>query len=123
MRSRATAGETPAALARAYGLSWTGAKKIIAGTSWTAKKSGAEMRDKDGDHGFHAVLAAAGCHRVRFHDLRHTYASHFMMSGGNILALQKLLGAEKKKLQSALKDVDASISMLGGSKKSKKKKT
>jgi hypothetical protein len=37
-------------------------------------------------------------------------------------ALQKLLGAEKKKLQSALKDVDASISMLGGSKKSKKKK-
>jgi site-specific recombinase XerC len=29
---------------------------------------------------------------VRFHDLRHTYASHFMMSGGNILALQKLLG-------------------------------
>ncbi|MDH2355261.1 hypothetical protein QCM77_07315 [Bradyrhizobium sp. SSUT18] len=37
-------------------------------------------------------------------------------------ALQKLLGAEKKKLQSALKDVDASISMLGGAKKAKKKK-
>lgn len=37
-------------------------------------------------------------------------------------ALQKLLGAEKKKLQSALKDVDASISMLGSSKKTKKKK-
>jgi len=40
----------------------------------------------------HEALAASGCHRVRFHDLRHTYASHFMMSGGNILALQKLLG-------------------------------
>ena len=37
-------------------------------------------------------------------------------------ALQKLLGAEKKKLQSALKDVDASLSMLGGAKKAKKKK-
>jgi len=37
-------------------------------------------------------------------------------------ALQKLLSAEKKKLQSALKDVDASISMLGVSKKAKKKK-
>jgi hypothetical protein len=37
-------------------------------------------------------------------------------------ALQKLLGAEKKKLQSALKDVDASLSVLGGSKKAKKKK-
>jgi integrase len=26
------------------------------------------------------------------HILRHTFASHFMMNGGNILALQKLLG-------------------------------
>ena len=37
-------------------------------------------------------------------------------------ALQKMLTDEKKKLQSALKDVDASLSMLGGSKKAKKKK-
>ncbi|QQN67529.1 hypothetical protein JIR23_08195 [Bradyrhizobium diazoefficiens] len=36
-------------------------------------------------------------------------------------ALQKLLTSEKKKLQSALKDVDASLSTLGG-KKAKKKK-
>lgn len=27
-----------------------------------------------------------------FHVLRHTFASHFMMGGGNILALQKILG-------------------------------
>ena len=26
------------------------------------------------------------------HVLRHTFASHFMMNGGNILALQKILG-------------------------------
>jgi hypothetical protein len=37
-------------------------------------------------------------------------------------ALKKLLTVEKKKLQSALKDVDASLSVLGGSKKAKKKK-
>jgi len=37
-------------------------------------------------------------------------------------ALQKLLNDERKKLQSALKDVDASLSMLGGGKKAKKKK-
>lgn len=37
-------------------------------------------------------------------------------------ALQKLLTQEKKKLQSALKDVDASLSLLAGSKKAKKKK-
>ncbi|WP_369726114.1 MULTISPECIES: hypothetical protein [unclassified Bradyrhizobium] len=37
-------------------------------------------------------------------------------------SLRKLLSDEKKKLQSALKDVDSSLSMLGGSKKAKKKK-
>lgn len=26
------------------------------------------------------------------HSLRHTFASHFMMAGGNILTLQKILG-------------------------------
>ncbi|WP_167406713.1 hypothetical protein [Bradyrhizobium forestalis] len=37
-------------------------------------------------------------------------------------ALQKLLTEEKKKLQSALKDVDASLSMLSAAKKKAKKK-
>lgn len=37
-------------------------------------------------------------------------------------SLQKLLSDEKKKLQSALKDVDASLSMLGSKKKTKKGK-
>ncbi|MGO9291333.1 MAG: tyrosine-type recombinase/integrase [Polyangia bacterium] len=50
------------------------------------------MRQKDRDYGFKAALTGAECHPVGFHGLRHTFASHFMMSGGNILALQKLLG-------------------------------
>ena len=29
---------------------------------------------------------------MRFHDLRHTFASHFIMAGGNILSLRDLLG-------------------------------
>ncbi|WP_167353980.1 hypothetical protein ACNJX9_32425 [Bradyrhizobium sp. DASA03076] len=37
-------------------------------------------------------------------------------------ALLKLLTGEKKKLQSALKDVDASLATLGVAKKAKKKK-
>lgn len=39
-------------------------------------------------------LRAAGCHVPQrpWHALRHTFASHFIMSGGNILTLQKLLG-------------------------------
>lgn len=30
--------------------------------------------------------------KFRFHDIRHTFASHFMMNGGNIYDLQKILG-------------------------------
>jgi integrase len=40
------------------------------------------------------VLAAAGCPSLKrpWHALRHTFASHYIMAGGNILALQKILG-------------------------------
>jgi hypothetical protein len=90
---QAVAGATPAALGRAFCISWTAAKKIIAGRTWKEGQPGAsDMRDKDADLGFYTALQAAGCHRVRFHDLRHTFASHFMMSGGGILTLQKFLG-------------------------------
>ena len=51
---------------------------------------------------FHRVLARAGFPNarrggkerpyIRFHDLRHTFASHWMMSGGSIFRLQKILG-------------------------------
>lgn len=30
--------------------------------------------------------------KYRFHDIRHSFASHFMMNGGNIYDLQKILG-------------------------------
>jgi len=50
----------------------------------------------------HRVLERAGFERVkrnnklryyvRFHDLRHTFASHFMMHGGDLFKLQKILG-------------------------------
>jgi hypothetical protein len=44
--------------------------------------------------GIQGLLKAAGCHvpKKPWHALRHTFASHFMMAGGNILSLQKLLG-------------------------------
>ena len=50
------------------------------------------MRQKDRDYGFKDALTGAKCHAIGFHGLRHTFASHFMMAGGNILTLQKLLG-------------------------------
>ncbi len=46
------------------------------------------------------LLRAAGCHvpLKPWHCLRHTFASHFMMAGGNILTLQKLLGHSDLKM-------------------------
>lgn len=40
----------------------------------------------------HPALKRAGLRRIRVHDLRHTYAAHWMMSGGNLFDLQKNLG-------------------------------
>jgi integrase len=36
---------------------------------------------------FEKDLKAAGILKIRFHDLRHTFASHFMMKGGNLYDL------------------------------------
>ena len=41
---------------------------------------------------FHAALEAAGLPRVRFHDLRHSFASNWCAAGGNLFLLQKILG-------------------------------
>jgi integrase len=44
--------------------------------------------------GIKQLMRGAGCHVLGkpWHDLRHTYASHFVMAGGSILALKEILG-------------------------------
>jgi len=42
---------------------------------------------------FHKAQDKAGItNKIRFHDIRHSFASNFMMNGGNVFDLQKLLG-------------------------------
>ncbi len=41
---------------------------------------------------FERVAAAAGLHRLRFHDMRHSFASQLAMAGAPIASIQKLLG-------------------------------
>ncbi|HNN54591.1 MAG TPA: site-specific integrase [Pseudomonadota bacterium] len=51
-------------------------------------------------HGLPQLLGAAGCRVLDrpWHMLRHTFASHFVMSGGNLLALSQILGHSDVKI-------------------------
>jgi len=53
--------------------------------------------DRDNDPALVALLRRAGVHipEKPWHAFRHTFASHYVMSGGNLLALQKFLGHSK----------------------------
>ena len=42
--------------------------------------------------GFNAAVRRAGIEDFHFHDLRHTFASHFVMRGGDLTTLQEILG-------------------------------
>jgi integrase len=50
--------------------------------------------------GLPKLLTAAGvrCPAHPWHALRHTFASHYLMQGGNILALQRILGHSEIKM-------------------------
>jgi integrase len=47
---------------------------------------------------FETVLELAGIEGFRFHDLRHTFASWFMMKGGDLYELAKILGHSNIKM-------------------------
>lgn len=47
---------------------------------------------------FEKALSDAGITNFRFHDLRHTFASHYMMSGGQLHTLSKILGHKDLKM-------------------------
>ncbi len=63
-----------------------------------ARRQGPVFKRRDGTTwgqirtAFTTALTRAGIAGFRFHDLRHTFASHFMMRGGNLYDLKEILG-------------------------------
>jgi integrase len=49
---------------------------------------------------FRDALARVGLPRLRVHDCRHVFASHFVMGGGDIFTLQRILGHSTPQLTS-----------------------
>jgi site-specific recombinase XerD len=60
---------------------------------------------KDVKNGFGRLLRDAGIKGFRFHDLRHTFASQYMMGGGNLYTLAKLLGHRDIKMTQRYADL------------------
>jgi integrase len=52
------------------------------------------------EHVLDAALARAGMPRIRVHDLRHAAASFFLMNGGDVFTLRKILGPSTPQLVS-----------------------
>jgi integrase len=47
---------------------------------------------------FRKALNSAGVRKIRVHDMRHTFAVHFLENGGHLYDLQKLLGHQSSQL-------------------------
>ena len=60
---------------------------------------------KDVKNGFGRLMRDAGIKGFRFHDLRHTFASQYMMGGGNLYTLAKLLGHRDIKMTQRYADL------------------
>lgn len=59
---------------------------------------GATSGRQRADKSFHELLERAKIRDFRFHDLRHTFASWYMMNGGDLYELAKILGHSNIKM-------------------------
>lgn len=61
-------------------------------------KRGAKGERLRVESSFETILTLSGIQDFRFHDLRHTFASWYMMHGGDLYELAKILGHSNIKM-------------------------
>ena len=103
-----------AAIARIVTRPWT-LMEVCGGQTHTIVKygidrilppePGATSGRQRADKSFHELLERAKIRDFRFHDLRHTFASWYMMSGGDLYELSKLLGHSNIKMTERYADL------------------
>jgi integrase len=64
----------------------------------TPRPAGRVFRVRDPRQSFRAAVRRAKLEDFHFHDLRHSFASHYMMRGGGLYDLQKILGHSDVKM-------------------------
>lgn len=63
------------------------------GSEWVFHKDGSLLDENNiRKRHWRPAIKESGVSRIRIHDMRHTYASHFMMNGGDVFKLQAILG-------------------------------
>jgi integrase len=76
---------------------------------------GAKRERQRVDKSFETIMDLAGITDFRFHDLRHTFASWYMMNGGDLYELAKILGhANIKMTERYAKLAKSHIAKTGG---------
>jgi integrase len=64
------------------------------------EKGGWQLRVANLEYNFRAAVKRAGLKDLRFHDLRHTFATRLVQSGADIYAVQRLLGHKSLEMTS-----------------------
>jgi integrase len=65
---------------------------------FTNKEGGNQKHDTIRKRYYDVDTLASGVRRIKIHDLRHTFASHFIMNGEDIFTLQRILGHSDSKM-------------------------
>ncbi len=83
------------------------------------EKGGEEIQAANLKYNFRSAADRAGLKDLKFHDLRHTFATRLIQSGADIYSVQKLLGHKSMEMTSryAHRDVDSFEEGGGGESK------